>query len=88
MEKLYWRLAKHDRIRVEAWATKLSEDCFNVDWKRNRNAYARLLLDMVKNEKFGEPFDVFPRAGPLPQMPGHLVRRIASLRCFIVSGVS
>lgn len=58
---------------MEAWAGKLSEDCFNTDWKRNRNAHAKLLLEMVKSGKFGPPFDTFPRSGPLPQLPAYLV---------------
>ena len=81
IEALYWRLDKHARIRTEAWAAKLSEDCYNVDWKRNRNTYARLLLEMVKGGKFGEPFDLQPRPGPLPMLPAHLVRARVYRRC-------
>jgi hypothetical protein len=41
-------LGRVPRVRVAAWLTKLSQDpTANQTWKRNRNAYARLLLQQV-----------------------------------------
>lgn len=44
----------------------------NVVWKRNRNAYARLLLEQLRCGKLTEPFSAQPPGGPLPTLPKHL----------------
>lgn len=44
----------------------------NVVWKRNRNAYARLLLEQLRCGKLEEPFSAQPPGGPLPTLPKHL----------------
>jgi hypothetical protein len=42
------------RVRVEAWLRKLSEATASVPaWKKNRNNYARLLLDELRSGRFG-----------------------------------
>lgn len=38
-----------------------------IIWKRNRNAFARLLLDMLRAGRIAEPFDKMPQDGPLPK---------------------
>ena len=44
----------------------------NVVWKKNRNAYARLLLEQLRSGRLGEPFGALPPGGPLPTLPKHL----------------
>lgn len=44
----------------------------NVVWKKNRNAYARLLLEQLRCGRLGEPFSSQPPSGPLPTLPKHL----------------
>lgn len=44
----------------------------NVVWKRNRNAYARLLVEQLRCGKLVEPFTGQPPGGPLPTLPKHL----------------
>lgn len=44
----------------------------NVLWKRNRNAYARLLVEQLRCGKLVEPFTKQPPGGPLPTLPKHL----------------
>lgn len=58
-------LRKHDRIRLIAWIKKLSLITSNMMWKKNRNLYAFLMLDMLINSKFEEPLDKFPPEGHL-----------------------
>ncbi len=41
-------------------------------WKRNRNAYARLLVEQLRCGKLVEPFTAQPPGGPLPTLPKHL----------------
>ena len=36
---------RHCRYRLKAWLSKLCENTSNHTWKRNRNRYARLLLE-------------------------------------------
>lgn len=70
----YYRELRHKsyHIRVEKWVEKLAATGGNMCWKRHRNSYTRLLLNMVLNKDFGEPFHRLPRDGPLPAFPVHL----------------
>ena len=43
-----------------------------MTWKKNRNAYARLLLEQLRCGKLAEPFAGGPPGGPLPTLPKHL----------------
>lgn len=72
IEKAYLVLPKALRIRVEAWVEKLASTGSNNVWKKHRNAYARLLLNMVFNRCLEDPFHVKPPDGPLPSFPMHL----------------
>lgn len=38
----------------------------NDDWKKNRNLHAIRMLDMVLNNKIGEPYNKFPADNELP----------------------
>eukprot|EP00798_Chlamydomonas_sp_ICE-L_P021061 gene21061-27940_t len=61
------------QVRVRRWVTKLKELTQNVVWKRNRNSYAKLLVDQLKHGgSLVEPFDVLPMEGHLPSLPLHM----------------
>ena len=62
------------KIRVEKWCMKLvstGSSTGNRVFAKHRNNYARLLLYMVQNKKFEEPFNTLPPEGPLPSFPSH-----------------
>ena len=61
--------AKAPCIRVEAWLRKLCERTENVEWKRNRNSYARLRLQMLNSGRLEPPFHKGPADGPLGMLP-------------------
>jgi hypothetical protein len=44
----------------------------NPLWKKNRNSYARLLLQQLIAGRLEEPFDALPCAGPLPTLHKYL----------------
>jgi hypothetical protein len=71
-ERYYTELDKSLQIRVEKWVEKLCMTGFNSVWKKHRNAYAKLLLHMILNKRFQEPFDKLPPQGQLPSFPVHL----------------
>lgn len=72
IEKEYRTLPKSMRIRIEKWLEKLVLTGSNLVWRKNRNSYARLLLDMVINKRLTEPFHQLPPDGPLPSFPSHV----------------
>lgn len=45
IEETYQLMSKHHKIRVEAWTKKLCQVTTNEVWKKNRNLYARILLN-------------------------------------------
>ena len=47
LQEKYKILPRHLKIRVEKWATRLSEPTLNLLWKRDNVAYARILLQAV-----------------------------------------
>lgn len=81
--RAYSKLDKQSRIRVEQWAEKLStvpfndalqnpSGNFNITWKKHRNAYAKLLLNMVAARQLSPPFSNLPPPGPLRPFPSYL----------------
>ncbi|RYH12697.1 DUF4485 domain-containing protein [archaeon] len=72
IERSYVHLPKSLRIRTEKWIEKLVATGSNIVWRKHRNAYARLLLNMVVTKTFSEPFHVLPPEGPLPSFPAHV----------------
>lgn len=72
IEKEYRNMPKAMRIRVEKWLEKLVLTGSNAVWRKTRNAYARLLLDMVISKRLTEPFHQLPPDGPLPSFPSHI----------------
>lgn len=74
IEDSYIDFGKHEKIRIEQWvrttkSKKLCQATVNPVWKKNRNAYARLLLGMVHSKTLSDPFTKVPPSGPLPQLP-------------------
>ena len=69
IELAYVHLPKILRIRVEKWVEKLAGTGNNPTWRKHRNAFARLLLNMVVTRNLSEPFNVLPPEGPLPPYP-------------------
>lgn len=80
VEKCYDDMSRHDKVKIEHWTKKLCEITMNVAWKRNRNDYAALLLDMMWSGHLGEPFDKLPADGPLPILNKQLIVIIFLLR--------
>ena len=61
-------IGKHDRVRVQAWITKLAKISANHESKRSRNLYVGQLYDCIKSKAFSSPFDKQPPAGNLPTL--------------------
>jgi hypothetical protein len=59
-------------FRIEHWVEKLSLTGSNATWRRDRDLYAKMLLNMVISKKLEEPFDRSPAEGPLAPFPQHL----------------
>ena len=59
---------KHLHIRVEQWMQKLQQTVTNTVWKKHRNEYALVLVDMVRSNALKEPFVKVPPEGPLPKL--------------------
>mmetsp|Transcript_9291 Transcript_9291/g.20243 ORF Transcript_9291/g.20243 Transcript_9291/m.20243 type:complete len:324 (-) Transcript_9291:34-1005(-) len=72
VESLKPALAKHLRIRVEAWIRKLTQAASNETLLRTRNAYLDLLLMCVVRDEYPDPFHRMPPEGPLPGLPQHV----------------
>ncbi len=72
IERNYLHLSKQLRIRVEKWVEKLVSTGNNEVWRKHRNAYAKLLLNMVIGKNLSDPFHTLPLDGPLPTYPFHL----------------
>lgn len=65
-------LGKMHKVRVRAWIKKLYEATSNRIWKKNRNQYAALLLEQIRNGVMMEPFNTLPREEPgLPPFQQH-----------------
>ncbi|KAL3138552.1 hypothetical protein ABBQ32_006328 [Trebouxia sp. C0010 RCD-2024] len=73
-------LLKRDAaVRLKLWLSKLSEQgasptlqTNNPVWKKNRNAYAKLLLNQLKQGRLEKPFNAAPPSGPLQTLPASL----------------
>jgi len=80
----YVILDKQGRIRVEQWVQKLSTVLpmyenvevtnLHLVWKKNRNLYAKFLLNMVVSGSLLAPFSNLPPAGPLQTFPHHVTK--------------
>ncbi|KAH9080831.1 hypothetical protein Ae201684P_007917 [Aphanomyces euteiches] len=72
IERIYADLPKPTQIRIERWVDKISQPIVNVQWKKNANTYAALLLDMTRRGVLREPFDKNPPSGPLQTLPRYM----------------
>ncbi len=72
IEKYHRLLPKQSRIRVQRWVEKLVASGGNHAYVRHRDAYTKLLLNMVLTRKLDEPFAHMPPDGQLPPFPTHL----------------
>ncbi|OMJ87384.1 hypothetical protein SteCoe_10889 [Stentor coeruleus] len=72
VEKHYGSMSKHEKVRIEQWSKKLCQITANPLWKKNRNKYAKFLLQLVKIGQLQEPFTKIPPEGPLPQFNGNI----------------
>ena len=43
-------------------------------FRKNRNAYAKLLLHMLKHKSLHDPFNEIPESGSLKCLPSYLVK--------------
>ncbi|KAL7680980.1 hypothetical protein Plhal304r1_c060g0145941 [Plasmopara halstedii] len=69
--------SKHQQIRVMHWVQKLrNQPTSNPTWLKNVLEYANLLLQMIVNGVFEEPFTKMPSQGPLAALPRHQVARL------------
>lgn len=59
IDKLYTKLIKQQKLRIESWIKKLCIPTTNKEWKKNRNLHAISLFDMLLNNKYEEPYNKF-----------------------------
>ena len=79
IQKSYVNIPKPLRLRTEKWCEKLANSGgTNRVWQKSRNNYAKLLLGMVCNCSFEEPFHVMPNDGALPTFPSYLKSKLKS----------
>lgn len=62
------------RIRINKWVMKFAEVCGNLEWEKNRNLHAILLLDSMINNDFEHPYDKLPKDEHLPIISKSLVK--------------
>ncbi|WIA28396.1 hypothetical protein OEZ86_010942 [Tetradesmus obliquus] len=78
IEKRLQLLGRLPQVRIKAWLTKLKQSTSNITWKRNRNLYARLLLEQLRAGCLEVPFSTLPPEGALPTLPAYLTYRFMS----------
>ncbi len=76
IEALYSEFPKSLRIRIERWVEKLVNSGSNPAFTTHRNAYTKLLLSMVRQSRFSEPFHRMPPDGRLAPFPTHLKSKL------------
>lgn len=74
VEKKTEQLSRHDQLRIKSWCKKLCQITNNIEWKKNRNLHAILLLDNILNERFEEPYNKFAPEGAIPIINKTLVK--------------
>ncbi|XP_033734021.1 centrosomal protein of 112 kDa-like isoform X2 [Pecten maximus] len=63
---------KTDRQKCAIWIKKLCEPVMGITGRKNRNAYAQLMLHMLKRGVLEGPFTSKPQDGPLPTLPPYM----------------
>jgi hypothetical protein len=79
IQKSYISFPKVQRLRIEKWVEKLLTVTGNITWRKHRNSYAKLLLNMVITKAISDPFLSLPPDGPLASFPSHLKRNFKDL---------
>lgn len=72
IEKFHRALPKSLRIRIQRWVEKLVSSGGNLAYVRHRDAYTKLMLNMILKRKLEEPFHKMPPDGQLPPFPTHM----------------
>ncbi|ETV94462.1 hypothetical protein, variant 2 [Aphanomyces invadans] len=80
IERIYVDFPKPLQIRIEKWVEKISEPILHLQWKKNANNYAILLLHMARRGVFRAPFDKAPPLGPLQTLPRHMICSLDGLQ--------
>ena len=65
IELLQKSFKKHEQIRINQWLYALCKEVINIEWKKNRNRHAMLLLDQLLNQRLDKPFTGIPSEGGL-----------------------
>ena len=55
------KFGKGERLKINSWIECLMAPTKNIEWKKNRNLYAIVLIDSLINNKLNEPFNKFPK---------------------------
>ncbi|VDI42946.1 centrosomal protein CEP112, partial [Mytilus galloprovincialis] len=63
---------KTDRQKCAIWIKKLCEPVTGITGRKNRNAYAQLMLHMLKRGVLEGPFTSKPQDGELPTLPPYM----------------
>jgi hypothetical protein len=74
IELNYISLSKPLRLRIEKWIEKLCTVSGIITWRKERNIYTRLLLNMIMRRQLTEPFHTLPPDGSLPNLANYLKR--------------
>jgi len=74
IELNYISLSKPLRLRIEKWIEKLCTVSGITTWRKERNIYTRLLLNMIMRRSLTEPFHTLPPDGSLPNLANYLKR--------------
>ena len=59
IENRFDKLTKHEKLKIESWISKLCIPTINIEWKKDRNLHAILILDMIINNKIESPYNKF-----------------------------
>ncbi|XP_063427724.1 centrosomal protein of 112 kDa-like isoform X1 [Mytilus trossulus] len=63
---------RDDRQKCAIWIKKLCEPVTGITGRKNRNAYAQLMLHMLKRGVLEGPFTSKPQDGELPTLPPYM----------------
>jgi len=86
IEKRQEDLSKGQKIKIQSWIKKFCIPTENLEWKKNRNLHAILLLDMILNNRFEQPYDKFPKEDEaLPLLSKYYVKSVLSEKFYKIS---
>jgi hypothetical protein len=86
IEKRQENLSKGQKIKIQSWIKKFCIPTENLEWKKNRNLHAILLLDMILINRFEQPYDKFPKEDEaLPLLSKYNVKSVLSDKFYKIS---